>query len=387
MAATDLTAKQNAKLRAIAVDDEPLALEHLRHLAMSVPELDLVRTFVKPREALSWLQSHQESVDLVFLDITMPQWDGLKLAETIQHSGMAVDVVFVTAYDQYALEAFRVHALDYLLKPIEAKALLGVVALYNKRRGQLSTPITPAEHLTISTFGGLCIEIDGKKLDGWKTKKAEELFALVLHHGRRKVHREQLMEILWPDMELKQASNNLYTVSYYVRRFLRDHGLEDFFVRDKEQYYVQLDQAETDYVVFSRGIQNLHGNSTLAEMVAVANLYQGRYFGDQGYSWSESQAVWFENCYLELQLRIADTYEQQGDLDSAIITLKDLLRYLPYSEKAYERILPILYQAQNVVELRRYYEQYERMMVEELGLPPSDKVIRLWRYIQRREIR
>ena len=183
-------------LRAIAIDDEPLALEHFRHLAASVPRLNLLHTFVKPRQGWEWLQSHHDEVDVVFVDITMPLWNGLEMAETIQQSGMAVDVVFVTAYSQYALEAFRVHALDYLLKPIEAKALQEVVDLYQRRHGQSFGSVQNREPVTISTFGGLTVSIEGKALGGWKTKKAEELFALVLHHGRRKVHRERLMEIL-----------------------------------------------------------------------------------------------------------------------------------------------------------------------------------------------
>lgn len=385
MAAGALPGEQASKLRAIAVDDEPLALEHLRYLAVRVPGLDFVKTFVKPRQALDWLQSNHQAVDLVFLDISMPHWNGLEIAEIIQQSGVDVDVVFVTAYNEYALDAFRVHALDYLLKPIEVKAIQEVVDLYHRRRGQRPTPWASKGRFMVRTFGGLCIDIDGRELGDWKTKKAEELFSLVLHNGRRKIHRERLMEILWPEMDQKRASNNLYTVSYYVRKCLKEHGLEDFFVRDKEQYYVKLDEVEVDYVRFSRGVQTLHDHSTMAELAMVADIYRGRYFGESGYSWCEAQAVWFENCYLDLRLQIADGYKRQGDLANAISCLRLLLGYLPYSEKAYERLLSFLYQAEHIGDLRYYYNQYERMMVNELGLPPSDEVTRLWRHVQRRQ--
>jgi two-component system LytT family response regulator len=105
-----------APIRTVVVDDEPLARENLRIRLSTVPDFELLRECATGREAVRAVT--ELSPDLLFLDIRMPDMDGLSVVEQIDPDALPV-VVFVTAHDQYALEAFRVHALDYLLKPFD----------------------------------------------------------------------------------------------------------------------------------------------------------------------------------------------------------------------------------------------------------------------------
>ena len=100
-------------LRCIAIDDEPIALDIIKSHASKVPFLDLKRTFVNAFEALTFLKT--EPVDLIFLDINMPDLTGLDFAQVV---GNKSQIVFTTAYPEYALQGFELSALDYLLKPI-----------------------------------------------------------------------------------------------------------------------------------------------------------------------------------------------------------------------------------------------------------------------------
>ncbi|MDL2323249.1 LytTR family DNA-binding domain-containing protein [Bacteroidales bacterium OttesenSCG-928-A17] len=101
------------RLKCIIVDDEPLACELLKSYALQTPFLELTGTYNSAIEALSVV--NEQKVDLIFLDINMPQMNGLEFSKTLPAS---VKVVFTTAYDQYAIEGFKVNAMDYLLKPI-----------------------------------------------------------------------------------------------------------------------------------------------------------------------------------------------------------------------------------------------------------------------------
>ncbi len=103
-------------IRTLVVDDEPLARENLRIRLGTVPDFVLLRECATGREAVRAVA--ELSPDLLFLDIRMPDMDGLSVVEQIDPDSLPV-VVFVTAYDRYAIEAFRVHALDYLLKPFD----------------------------------------------------------------------------------------------------------------------------------------------------------------------------------------------------------------------------------------------------------------------------
>ena len=101
------------RIRTLVVDDEPVARARVLALLRDEPDIDIIGECESGAAAIPAIES--SSPDLVFLDIQMPQMDGLALAKTLGDTMPAV--VFVTAYDEYALKAFEVHALDYLLKP------------------------------------------------------------------------------------------------------------------------------------------------------------------------------------------------------------------------------------------------------------------------------
>jgi two-component system, LytTR family, response regulator len=105
-------------IRAYVVDDERLAVKRLQRLLQATGRVDVVGATTDPEEALAFLRS--TPVDVLFLDIQMPGLTGFALLERLERN---VVVVFTTAYDRYALEAFGVNSVDYLLKPIEPKRL------------------------------------------------------------------------------------------------------------------------------------------------------------------------------------------------------------------------------------------------------------------------
>lgn len=103
-------------IKAIAIDDEPLALKALEILCDKVEFISLERSFTRPKEAVKYL--NKQPVDLVFVDVQMPSITGLKLVESFNQDSM---VVFTTAYSEYAATSYDLNAIDYLLKPIGLK--------------------------------------------------------------------------------------------------------------------------------------------------------------------------------------------------------------------------------------------------------------------------
>lgn len=110
------------EITAVIADDEPLLRHHLnRALAESWPELDVVGLAQNGQEALDLITQHQPNV--VFLDIKMPTLDGMSVAKQLHKQESGAHIVFVTAYDEYALQAFEANAVDYLLKPLSDERL------------------------------------------------------------------------------------------------------------------------------------------------------------------------------------------------------------------------------------------------------------------------
>lgn len=108
-------------LKTLIADDEPLARERLRHLLAKDAEITVVKECRNGREVIAALK--ESAIDLVFLDIEMPGTNGFDVLERIGPGKMPA-VIFVTAHDSYAVKAFEVHALDYLMKPVEPARLL-----------------------------------------------------------------------------------------------------------------------------------------------------------------------------------------------------------------------------------------------------------------------
>lgn len=104
------------KIRTLVIDDEPLARRRIVHLLEQVDYIELLGECKNGREALSQIRNYQP--DLIFLDIQMPDFNGFEVLKELENFRMPF-IIFVTAYDQYALKAFDVRAVDYLLKPYD----------------------------------------------------------------------------------------------------------------------------------------------------------------------------------------------------------------------------------------------------------------------------
>lgn len=104
------------KLRTVVVDDEPLACKRLEKLLKEDEDIDLLKLCANGEEAIEVINNKEP--DLVFLDIQMPEINGFEVLQQIDENKVPL-IIFVTAYDEYALKAFDVHALDYLMKPFK----------------------------------------------------------------------------------------------------------------------------------------------------------------------------------------------------------------------------------------------------------------------------
>jgi two-component system LytT family response regulator len=119
------------KLRSIIVDDEKHAIELLTALLQNIPGVSVEKTFTSPVNALNFVAKN--NVDLIFLDVQMPELSGIEFAYKISHFNIHPNIVFVTAHDQYLLEALRLNALDFLLKPVDFSELQQAVQRVKKR--------------------------------------------------------------------------------------------------------------------------------------------------------------------------------------------------------------------------------------------------------------
>lgn len=155
-------------LHAIAIDDEPVALEVIKNLAAEVPFIEIAACFTNALDATSYLQKNK--VDVLFLDIKMPNLSGIDFIKTISHPPL---VVFTTAYSEHAVQSFELNAIDYLLKPFSLERFLKACnkafeQVELRKNRQVGQPTAPAmfvksgyEHIRVEMDDILYIESVG----------------------------------------------------------------------------------------------------------------------------------------------------------------------------------------------------------------------------------
>jgi two-component system LytT family response regulator len=186
-----------SNLRAVIVDDEAPARQYVREMLLAHPEIDIVAECANGFEAVKAVA--ELNPDLLFLDVQMPKLDGFEVLELI---GPEIPVIFTTAYDQYALRAFEVHAVDYLLKPFNAERFEAALGRARERLGQ---KMPPAAQLAAAARGPQeymerIVVRDGPKVDIVPCDKleyaeAQDDYVLLRSQGRNYLKQETISNL------------------------------------------------------------------------------------------------------------------------------------------------------------------------------------------------
>src|ERR1700727_2948727 len=144
--------QHTAKIRALLVDDEPLARSNLKFLLRQDPPIESIAEASSGAEAVAEIRNTRP--DLVFLDVQMPECGGFDVVEILKADGALPVIVFVTAYDEYALRAFDAGALDYLLKPFDdARFALALQRAKERLAAREAAPAPEIPRLTVRSAG------------------------------------------------------------------------------------------------------------------------------------------------------------------------------------------------------------------------------------------
>lgn len=148
-----------AKQRVLVVDDEPLARQRLRDLVGDLEGYAVVAEAANGKEAITLLQ--QQAVDIALVDIRMPVMDGIALAQHLRALAQPPALIFTTAYDHYAVQAFELNAIDYLLKPIRSERLATALAKAKPLQAEQAQALQPLQetpaHLSIHERGKIVL--------------------------------------------------------------------------------------------------------------------------------------------------------------------------------------------------------------------------------------
>ena len=354
-------------MKAILIDDEQLALEYLENLIKKVGTISVEGKFqtFNPKAYKNLL----EQIDLVFLDMEMPCIHGVDLGAELLKINPVLKIIFVTAHNTFATEAFELNAFDYLIKPVRIDRLLKTC----KRLETVhSTRISPSkkdeESIIVHVSGELTLELaDGTIIrPKWRTVKMKELFLYLLHKRERSILKSELAELLWPDELSEKSFSRLYTLIYHIRKTIAPYNNNLIIENTDEGYTLTLNNVTIDLIVWEAQLDlypQLHeGNIEAFEK--VMELYNGAYLEKYSYVWAEAERHRLEQLYIDRAIKIALYYEQQKNIQQAVNWYIKVFTVHPNDEATIYSLLRALDKIGNYSLVTYYYRQYETAMDE-----------------------
>ena len=221
-------------MNVLLVDDEPLQLMRLEKAVKEAMGDDNIFSYGNPLEA--FLKSKEMQIDLAFLDIEMPGLNGIQLAKRLKNLNPLINIVFVTAYDQYALEAHRIHASGYVSKPVsKAKVEEELKNLRNP------IPLSKKKKIQIKCFGNFEVFCDGDPLR-FSYKKSKEAFAYLVDREGSAITVSELNAILWEEDHPSYLRNLIAD----IQNTLKKAGAEEVFVKRHNECFIDVTQVDCD---------------------------------------------------------------------------------------------------------------------------------------------
>jgi len=361
-------------IRTIIVDDEQLAIDKMERLLRDSGLAAVEGRFTEPLEALEFLKENK--VDAVFLDIEMPEMDGMELSSRIMDLQGEAAVIFVTAYNQYAVEAFRLNALDYLMKPVTAERL--GETLHRIIEGK-SLPV-PAGEMRVRCFGRFGVKA-GRESIKFRTEKAEELLAFLIDKRDSFVSRREILDGIWEEFDGDRALAHFNTTLHYVKKALLSYGIQIPITYDRGGYKFNLEALTCDYLKFCAFAEKPGGagQENILEYEETAGLYTKEYLAGWEYGWVERKRLLLEEQFIRLLLEIGEFYKETGDFQKAAGWLKTGLMREPLHREMNYHLVEILLLAHERMLAVKYYELYRKELKKKLNQEPDDAFRKLLR--------
>ncbi|WP_340024916.1 response regulator [Paenibacillus sp. FSL K6-1096] len=366
-------------LRVVLIDDEKLALIQLESALRALGSTIVTATYTNPMQALD--EASGWNADIIFLDIDMPVLSGLEAAAALEARCPGSAIVFVTAYNKFALEAFEASAQDYLLKPVSRERLRKTIQRIRNRKASTQKE-GQQDVLMIHGFNSIQFERGGLPIRDfrWRTSKSQELFAYLLYYHDRIVVKDKLIELLWPDTSFKRASTHLYTAIYQLRQSLKrsDIGLTISNASVGEGYMLESGDARIDFVLWEEGILSLEpvDDHNAPQHEELFKLYTGDFLGDYDYLWAESERQRLRNLSLQHATELADYYSAKDNITKAVNTYQRIVELHPYHEPGYLALMDFYNRLGELSFVQEQYEKLRSLLWRDLKLKPSAKVER-----------
>lgn len=260
-------------MKIIAADDEQIALEQLTDAIKEAAPQAEIHSFQKPREMLAFAK--ENPCDVAFLDVEMGSITGIEAAKQLKQWKPDINIIFVTGYDKYMADAFKLRVSGYVAKPAAVQDIL-------EELEGLRNPVMPAKEdmLVAKCFGTFDAFVNGKSLE-FERSKTREMLAYLIDRRGNAVTSGELRAVLWADAENDDNTGvYLQKLKKDLINTLKKAGVREVFVTSWNKYAIDPERISCDYYDY------------LADRPEGIRAYNGEYMSQ--YSWGELNRAVFE---------------------------------------------------------------------------------------------
>lgn len=367
-------------VKVILIDDEQPALDYLEYQLKNVSDFKVIGKYTNPLEGKQAIE--EGTVDLVFLDIQIPDLNGIELAEQLLEKKPDLPIVFITAYDEYAIKAFELNAIDYVLKPVSASRLLTTVKRIEQEvKEKVAKQFSDTGRLALHLFQQVSLTDCSQGQENpillkWRTANTEQLFLYLVQHESREVNKNFLIELLWPDLEPEKAYKQLYTSIYNIRKTLglyRDHihikSISDGYMLIFEDVDIDVKQFET-FVDEASPLSE----KTVADYERTLAIFTGDYLETYDYIWAEGVRHRLRLKWIHTALQVVRWYYEKSEFPPALALSQEVLMRYPLEEEAHFFAMKIYDAMEDFSDVRRQYEKLQELLLEELQVAPKPTI-------------
>lgn len=364
-------------LNAVIVDDEIPVLNLLKMFLEKTEQINIIRTFTNPSEALENMD--EINPDIVFLDIEMPEMSGLELASHLIEKNDELMVVFVTGYNQYALEAFKVNALDYILKPVVPNTIQKCISRLIKLKAPRNEKKIMNIEKRICCFEDFKVYGDNGMIK-WPTRKVEELMAYFIVNVDHRIEGGVLGELLWPEEDPDRIKVNLHTSIFRLRKTIKENNLPIEINSGKGTYCCSLNKLFCDLTEFKNIVsRNMTiDKNNIEEFERACLLYKDDLFLKKDYGWCEYEEEYSQQCYINILKNMASFYLVRGMYKDAVDKLMMIKRKSPFDEVNHQNILKIYAMQKNRALLIKCHEEFKEKLFKEMSITPMEETNKLF---------
>lgn len=221
-------------MKILLVDDEELQLLRLEEACKKVAPDNEFLCYTNPLKARD--AAKESKIDIAFIDIEMPGLDGIQLAKSLRTYNPSVNIIFVTAYDNYAREAIRIHASGYISKPVNEQKIKEELEV-------LRFPINQnnEKRLQFKCFGNFEVLYDGQPIK-FKYSKSKELLAYLIDREGASINVNELNAILWEE----DHSSYLRNIIVDIQKTLEKIGVDNVFIKRRNECFIDITKVDCD---------------------------------------------------------------------------------------------------------------------------------------------